>query len=82
MQPRLQAVKAFFDTRGESMLSGIAVERERASEEMEFERAAQLHEQHQKVKAAAALADEIVQPVPKLRAVVVQKAAPVEEPRR
>ncbi|RZU40971.1 excinuclease ABC subunit C [Edaphobacter modestus] len=73
------AVKAFFDTRGESMLSGIAVERERASEEMEFERAAQLHEQHQKVKAAAALADEIVQPVPKLRAIVVQKAAPVED---
>jgi hypothetical protein len=73
------AVKTFFDTRGESMLAGIATERERASEEMEFERAAQLHEQHQKVKAAAALADEIVQPIPNLRAVVVQKAAPVEE---
>jgi hypothetical protein len=73
------AVKTFFDTRGESKLSGIAVERERASEEMEFERAAQLHEQHQKVKAAAALADEFVQPVPQLRAIVVQKAAPVEE---
>jgi hypothetical protein len=73
------AVKAFFDTRGESMLSGIAADRERASEEMEFERAAQLHEQHQKVKAAAALADEIVQPVPKLRAIIVQKAAPVDD---
>lgn len=73
-----EAVKAFFDTRGESMLSRIAEERERASEEMEFERAAQLHEQHQRVKAAASLADEIVQPVPKLRAVVVQKAAVAE----
>ncbi len=69
------AVKAFFDTRGESMLSQIAADRDRASEEMEFERAAQLHEQFQKVKAAASLADEIVQPVPKLRAVIVQKAA-------
>jgi hypothetical protein len=73
------AVKAFFETRGESMLSHIAVEREKASEEMEFERAAQLHEQHQKVKTAVALADEIVRPVPRLRAIVIQKAAPVEE---
>jgi excinuclease ABC subunit C len=73
------AVKAFFDTRGESMLSQIAADRDRASEEMEFERAAQLHEQFQKVKAAAWLADEIVQPVPKLRAVIVQKAAATGE---
>ena len=69
------AVKAFFDTRGESMLSAIAADRERASEEMEFERAAQLHEQHQKVKAAAQLADELVRPIPNLHAVIVQKAA-------
>jgi len=75
------SVKAFFDTRGESMLSQIAVERDRASEEMEFERAAALHEQYQKVKAAAALADEIVRLVPRLRAVIVQKGAEVEESR-
>ncbi len=73
------AVQAFFETRGESMLSRIAVERDRASEEMEFEKAAQLHEQYQRVKSAAALADEVVQPVPRLRAVIVQKAAPTEE---
>jgi hypothetical protein len=73
------AVKAFFDTRGESMLSGIAAERDKASEEMEFERAAALHEQYQKVKAAAQLADELVQPVPKLRAIIVQRAAPIKE---
>lgn len=73
------SVKAFFDTRGESMLSTIAAKRERASEEMEFERAAQLHEQHQKVKAAAQLADEIVRPIPKLRAAIVQKAAEAED---
>jgi len=69
------AVKAFFDTRGESMLAAIAAERDRASAEMEFEAAAALHERYQKVKAASALADEIVQPVPKLRAAIVQKAA-------
>jgi hypothetical protein len=68
------AVKAFFDTHGESMLTAIAAERERAAEAMEFEAAAALHERYQKVKTAAALADELVQPVPKLRAVIVQKA--------
>lgn len=74
-----EAVKAFFDTRGESMLAGIAADRERASQEMEFERAAALHEQYQKVKAAAALADEIVRPIPQLRAVIVQKAVVNED---
>ncbi|MDE1176594.1 MAG: excinuclease ABC subunit C [Edaphobacter sp.] len=69
------AVKAFFDTRGESMLTRIGIDRDKASEEMEFERAAELHEQYQKVKAAASLADELVRPIPQLRAVIVQKAA-------
>ncbi len=73
------SVKAFFDTRGESMLTQIAADRDRASEEMEFERAAQLHEQYQKVKAAASLADEIVQPIPRLRAIIVQGAAESED---
>jgi hypothetical protein len=73
------AVKTFFDSRGESMLTAIAAERERASEEMEFERAAQLHEQYQKVKAAAQLADEFVRPIPNLRAIIAQKAALKED---
>lgn len=73
------AVKSFLDSRGESVLLRIAADREKASEEMEFERAAQLHEQYQKVKAAASLADEIVQPIPEVKAIIVQKAAPIEE---
>jgi excinuclease UvrABC nuclease subunit len=72
------AVKAFFDSHGESMLAGIAAAREQASSAMEFEKAAAMHAQLQKVKAAAALADWLVRPVPKLQAVIVQKAA-VEE---
>jgi excinuclease ABC subunit C len=68
------AVEAFFRTRGESMLAGIGAARERASEEMEFERAAALHEEYSRVKAAAALADELVRPVEELAAVVVQEA--------
>jgi len=71
-----EAVRAFFDTRGESLLTAIAAGREAAAEAMEFEQAAALHERYQKVKAASALADELVQPVPKLRAVIVQRAAP------
>jgi Nuclease subunit of the excinuclease complex len=73
------AVKAFFETRGESRMAAIELEREQASAEMEFEKAAALHVQWQKVKAAAALADEIVRPVPKLRAVIVQPAAVEKE---
>ncbi len=76
-----KAVEAFFRTHGESMLGAIAEERDRASAEMEFEKAAALHEQFQKVKAAAGLADELVRPVLELAAVIVQKAAsPVPAP--
>jgi excinuclease ABC subunit C len=74
-----EAVKAFFDTRGESRMAAIEQEREQASAEMEFETAAALHLQWQKVKNAAALADEMVRPVPKLRAVIVQSSAVEKE---
>lgn len=70
-----EAVKRFFDTRGESMIVQIGLEREEAATAMEFEKAAALHAQWQKVKAAAALVDWFVRPVPKLRAIVVQAAA-------
>ncbi len=66
------AVKAFLETRGESLLAEIAADRERASEEMDFERAAELHTRYEKVRAAAGLVSELVRPVPELRAVIVQ----------
>jgi hypothetical protein len=72
------AVKKFFDTRGESMIIQIGLDREEASSGMQFEKAAVLHAQWQKVKAVQALADVIVRPVPQLRAVIVQSAAPEE----
>jgi hypothetical protein len=68
------AVRRFFDTRGESMVVDIGLEREEASAAMEFEKAAALHTQWHKVRAAQALADQLVQPAPRLRAVIVQKA--------
>ena len=70
-----RAVEAFFRTHGQSMLEGIGAERERASAEMEFEQAAAAHERYSKVKAAVGLVDELVRPVPQLRAVIVQRAA-------
>ena len=70
-----RAVEAFFRTHGASMLEGITAERERASAEMEFEQAAAAHERYSKVKFAVGLADELVRPVPRLRAVIVQRAA-------
>jgi excinuclease ABC subunit C len=68
------AVKRFFDTRGESMIVDLGLERETASNALDFERAAELHAQWHKVKAAQSLADELVQPIPNLRAVIVQSA--------
>jgi hypothetical protein len=73
------AVEAFFATHGESLLAQLTAEREQASTGLDFERAAQLHAQFLRVKSAAALADPLVQPIPNLRAVILQKA--VAEPR-
>jgi len=73
------AEKKFFDTRGESMIIAIGLEREEASSSMQFEKAAALHAQWQKVKTAQSLADWIVRPIPKLKAIIVQTAAEQKE---
>jgi excinuclease ABC subunit C len=77
-----KAVQRFFDTLGESMIIDIGLEREEAASAMKFEKAAALHAQWQKVKAAQTLVDWIVRPIPKLRAVIIQTAAlqPDEHP--
>jgi hypothetical protein len=69
-----ERVRAFLETNGESMLGELAAKREAASEAMDFEAAAAVHKQWEKVKAATMLADEIVQPLTKLRALIVQAA--------
>ena len=69
------AVEAFFATHGESLLTQLTADRERASADLDFERAAQLHAQFLRVKAAAALADPLVRPIPHLRALIMQAAA-------
>jgi len=70
-----QRVHAFFTTRGQSLLNEVAAQREAASEAMDFETAATLHKQWEKIKTAASLADELVRPVADLRAVILQEAA-------
>lgn len=74
-----ESVRTFLETNGESMLAELAAGRERASEAMDFEAAAAVHKQWEKVKAATQLADEIVQPLVKLRALIVQASAPTSE---
>jgi excinuclease ABC subunit C len=74
-----QQVFAFFATRGESLLTQIAADREAASAAMDFEQAAALHKHWERVHAAALLADELVRPVPNLRALIVQELGKAQQ---
>ena len=77
-----QRVFDFFLTRGQSLLDEIAAQRDAASDAMDFEGAAALHKQWEKVRAAALLADELVRPIDQLRALILQEAAPLEDETR
>ncbi len=74
-----ERVFAYLRTRGESLLQEIAARRDQASEAMDFEGAAALHRQWEKVKAVAQGADPLVRAANEVRALVVQAAAPVLE---
>ena len=73
------AVQDFLATRGESKLVVLRAERDAASADLAFEDAAALHAQVQKVEAVRALAPELVQPLSKLRAVILQVSANSDE---
>jgi excinuclease UvrABC nuclease subunit len=73
------AVQSFLATRGDSKLAVLRKERDRASEALNFEDAAALHAQVQKVEAVRALAPELVQPMSKLRAAILQASANPDE---
>jgi excinuclease ABC subunit C len=70
-------VEAFLATRGQSLLDELAKERDAASEELDFEKAASIHAKIQKVEAVAALASEAVRPLAQLRAVIIQPSSEV-----
>jgi excinuclease ABC subunit C len=70
-----EAVRQFLGTRGGSLLKALEADRNRASEALEFEQAAQIHARMQKVLIVAGLAAEIVRPLLKLNAVILQPSA-------
>ena len=65
----------FLATRGESRLVTLRAQRDEASVNLEFESAAALHAQVQRVEAVRALAAELVRPLSQLRAVILQAPA-------
>jgi hypothetical protein len=69
------AVERFMATRGESRLVVLRAERDSASAKLEFEAAAALHAQLQRVESVHALASELVRPLAELRAIILQAAA-------
>jgi excinuclease ABC subunit C len=73
------AVESFLATRGESRLVTLRTQRDQASANLEFESAAAFHAQVQRTEAVRALAPELVQPMSKLRAVILQASANPDE---
>jgi excinuclease UvrABC nuclease subunit len=69
------AVQSFIATRGESRLVTLRTQRDQASANLEFESAAALHAQVQRVESIHALASELVRPLSRLRAVILQPSA-------
>jgi hypothetical protein len=66
------AVEQFLATRAESRLVPLRAQRDQASSDLEFESAAALHAQVQRVEAVRSLAPELVRPLNQLRAVILQ----------
>jgi hypothetical protein len=73
------AVQDFLATRGESRLVQLRAEREEASAKLEFETAAAIHAQVQRVEAVRSLAPELVRPMSRLRALILQASANADE---
>lgn len=71
-----QRVFAFLATRGASLQDEVAARREAASQAMDFESAAALHKQWERVRAVALLADPLVGLINRLRLLVVQRGLP------
>lgn len=70
-----ESVRGFLATRGESKLVHIRKLRDQASEQLEFESAAKLHAQLEKIEAVRALASELVHPLSELSACILQTSA-------
>jgi excinuclease ABC subunit C len=73
------AVEHFLASRGENRLVTLRTQRDLASANLEFESAAALHAQVQRVEAVRALAPELVRPMSQLRAIVLQASPNPDE---
>lgn len=71
----VQRVAEFLRTRGASELQTLKQRRESASEALDFEEAARLHQRYEKVQAVSHLAAPLVHALDALDAVIVQPAA-------
>lgn len=73
------SVQNFLASRGDSRLVTLRTQRDEASASLEFETAAALHAQVQRVESVRALAPELVRPMSQLRAVILQASANPDE---
>jgi hypothetical protein len=74
-----EAVERFLATRGESRLVTLRTERDEASANLEFETAAAIHSQVQRVETVRGLAAELVRPLSQLRVLILQVSAAPDE---
>jgi len=71
----LQRLVQFLDTNGNSLRAIIEADRERASTDLDFERAAQLHKRLEKLDDALRFRPELARRIADLDAVILQRAA-------
>lgn len=74
----VERVQQYLDSRAESLVSELAAERDTASAQLEFEKAASIHERIEKVKAPWNGVPELVGRLDLFSAVIVQKSAPAD----
>lgn len=70
-----QAVHAFLATHGESRTTELSAQRDQASADLDFERAAEIHTRLTKVEAAASLMPQAVHALAQLNGILIQPSA-------
>ena len=70
----VERVRAFLDSGGRSLVRELEAQREKASEDLQFEQASALHQRIEKIKASTHL-PAIVRPLPQVSGIMVQPSA-------
>ena len=73
------AVHAFLATRGQSLIGQLTAQRDAASADLDFERAAELHTRLSKVEASVAGLSQAVRPLSELNGIVVQPSGDADD---